>query len=106
MLSSHFIDENKWRVMRSGLDADVIDFVQGQRLPLRQSLRDLFDLINDVLDDLGSRGEIDYLRTLVENEQGTGADRQMVLYQQTGRTDEVIRLLMQQTMQGIPVLFA
>ena len=104
MLSSHFIDENKWRVMRSGLDAEVIDFVRGQRLPLRQSLRDMFDLVDDVLDNLGSRKEIDSLRTLVESEQGTGADRQMALYRQTGRTDEVIRLLMRQTMQGIPVL--
>lgn len=106
MLSSHFIDENKWRVMRSGLDADMIDFVRGQRLPLRQSIREMLDLVDDVLDDLGSRREIDYLRTLVESAQGTGADRQMALYRQTGRTDEVIRLLMRQTMQDIPVQFA
>src|SRR5262249_12070567 len=99
-------DENKWRVMRSGLDADVIDFVRGQRLPLRQSIHEMLDLVDDVLDDLGSRREIDHLRTLIESEQGTGADRQMALYRQTGRTDEVIRLLMQQTMQDIPVFFA
>jgi carboxylate-amine ligase len=104
MLSCHFIDENKWRVMRSGLDADVVDFVQGLRLPLRQSLYELFDFVDDVLDDLGSRAEIDYLRTLVESAQGTGADRQIALYRQKGRADEVMCLLMQQTMQGICTL--
>lgn len=106
MLSSHFIDENKWHVMRSGLDAEVVDFVRGLRLPLRQSIHELLDFVDDVLDDLGSRGDIEYLRTLVESEQGTGADRQMALYRQTGKTDEVLRLLMRQTMQGIPAPLA
>jgi carboxylate-amine ligase len=50
-----------------------------------------------VLDDLGSRSDINYLRELVESEQGTGADRQMALYQQTGSIDEVMLLLMLQT---------
>ena len=29
MLSCHFIEENKWHAMRSGLDAEIIDFAQG-----------------------------------------------------------------------------
>jgi glutamate---cysteine ligase / carboxylate-amine ligase len=106
MLSSDFIDENKWHVIRSGLDAEVVDFVRGLRLPMRQSIHDLLDFVDDVAGDLGSRGEIDYLRNLIESEQGTGADRQMARYRQTGRTDEVMRLLMQQTMQGIPAPLA
>jgi glutamate---cysteine ligase / carboxylate-amine ligase len=55
---------------------------------------------------MGSRSEINYLRTLVESEQGTGVDRQIALYQQTGSIDEVIRLLMQQTIQGVAVPLA
>jgi len=101
MLSSHLIDENKWRVLHSGLDAEVVDFVRRQRLPMRQSIHELLDFVDDVLDDLGSRREINYLRTLIESTQGTGADRQIALYRQTGRVDEVTRLLMQQTMQDI-----
>lgn len=102
MLSGHFIDENKWRVIRAGLDAEVVDFVKGRRLPMRQSIHELLDFVDDVLDDLGSRSDIDSLRNLIESEQGTGADRQMALYRQTGSIDEVLRMLMQQTMQGIP----
>lgn len=100
-LSSHFIDENKWRVMHAGLDADVLDFVQGRRLTMRESLADLLDFVDDVVDDLGSRRETDYLRRLLEDPRGTGADRQIALYQQTGSIDAVIQLLMQQTLQGI-----
>jgi glutamate---cysteine ligase / carboxylate-amine ligase len=37
-LSSHFIEENKWRVMHAGLDAEVLDFVRGRRLSTKKSL--------------------------------------------------------------------
>src|SRR6266699_1091033 len=102
-LSSHFIEENKWRVMHAGLDAEVIDFVQGRRLRMREFISELLDFVDEVTDDLGSRHEIDYLRRLLEDPRGTGADRQIALYEQTGSMDDVIQLLMQQTMQGIPV---
>src|SRR5436305_2138699 len=100
-LSSHFIEENKWRVIHFGLDAEIIDFVKERRLSMRESLSELLDFVNDVVDDLGSRREINYLRSLLEDPGGTGADRQIAIYQQTGSLDAVIRLLMQQTIQGI-----
>lgn len=105
-LSSHFIEENKWRAMHDGLDAEVIDFVQGRRLRMRESLSELLDFVDEVIDDLGSRNEIEYLRRLLEDPRGTGADRQIALYEQSGSMDDVIQLLMQQTMQGIPVKVA
>ena len=55
ILSSHFIEENKWRAMHYGLDAEVIDFVQGRRLSMRESISDLLDFVDEVIDDLGSR---------------------------------------------------
>lgn len=101
-LSSHFIEENKWRVMHNGLDADMLDFVQGRRLSMRESIGELLDFVDDVTEDLGSHHEMDYLRGLLEDPRGTGADRQIALYEQTGSMDAVIQLLIQQTMQGIP----
>ena len=61
VLPTRLIGENKWRVMRSGLDAEVLDFVQSRRLGMRQSICDLLDFVDDVLDDLGSRNEIRFL---------------------------------------------
>ena len=101
VLPAYLIQENKWRAMRWGLDAEVLDFVHGRRLSMRQSIHELLDFVDDVLDDLGSRNEIDYLWALLNDPRGTGADRQIALYQQTGSIDAIIRLLMQQTMQGI-----
>ena len=103
VLPSRFIEENKWRAMRSGLDAEVLDFTQGRRLSMRQAIHELLDFVDEMFDDLGSRREIDYLRALLVSQRGTGADRQIAVYQQTGSVDAVLRLLMQQTMQGIPL---
>jgi carboxylate-amine ligase len=103
MLSCHFIEENKWHAMRSGLDAEVIDFAQGRRLNMRDSIGELLDFVDDMVDELGSGREMNYLRKLLEDPRGTGADQQVAIYQETGNIDDLIRFLMQQTMQDIPL---
>jgi carboxylate-amine ligase len=101
VLPAHLIDENKWHVARYGLDAEVVDFAQNRRLSMRESLHETLDFVDDVVDDLGSRREINYLRALLEDPRGTGADRQIAVYQETGSTLAVTHSLMQQTMQGL-----
>ena len=97
----YFIEEHKWYASRYGLDARIFDFVQGRHLTMRESIGELLDLVDDVLDDLGCRREILYLRTLLSSPSGTGADRQINLYRQTGNLNDVINHLIQQTMRGI-----
>lgn len=101
VLPRNLIEENKWRAMRYGLDAQVIDFVQGRRLSMRESISELLDFVDDVLDDLGSHREIHHLRMLLEDARGSGADRQIAIYQQTGSVKAVIEFLMEQTIEGI-----
>jgi glutamate---cysteine ligase / carboxylate-amine ligase len=105
-LSSHvlprtLIEENKWRAMRYGLDGYVLDFVQDRRLTMRESITELLDFVDDVLDDLGSRREINYLRRLLDSPQGTGADRQIEIYKQTGSIRAVTQYLIEQTAEGL-----
>ena len=83
--------------MRYGLDAQVVDFIRDRRLTMRESISELLDFVEDVVDDLGSRREMNYLRGLLEDERGTGADRQIEVYQRTGSMQAVTRHLMQQT---------
>ena len=101
ILPRYFIEEHKWYASRYGLDAKVFDFVQVRHLTMRESIGELLDLVDDVLDDLGCRREILYLRTLLSSPSGTGADRQVNLYRQTGNLNDVTRYLIQQTMHGI-----
>ncbi len=101
ILPRYHIDENKWRAMRYGLDAEFIDFVQNRRLSMRAAIGELLDFVDDVLDDLGSHTEIQYLRALLEDPTGTGADRQIAVYEQTGSLGAVTHYLMQQTLKGM-----
>ena len=101
IVKSRYIEENKWRAMRYGLDAELVDFTSRRRLPMRDSIRETLDFVDEVVDDLGSRREITYLHTLLDDPQGTGADRQMAIYRETESTQKVIAFLLEQTMQGV-----
>ncbi len=101
VLTRDYLEENKWRAMRYGLDAEAIDFVKLRRLSMRDSINELLDFIEDVVDDLGSRHEMNYLRAMMVSPNGTGADRQVAVYKQSGDLQEVVELLVEQTMQGI-----
>ncbi len=101
IVKSRYIEENKWRAMRYGLDAELVDFTSRRRLSMRDSIRETLDFVDDVVDDLGSRREITYLHTLLDDPQGTGADRQMAIYSETESTQKVIAFLLERTMQGV-----
>ncbi|GHO84667.1 carboxylate-amine ligase [Dictyobacter formicarum] len=101
ILARDYIDENKWRAMRYGLDAEVADFRARRRLSMRDSIRELLAFVDDVVDELGSRREMDYIRTLLDDPRGTGADRQIEVFQQTNDLDKVCQFLIEQTMQGV-----
>lgn len=103
VLPRYLIEENKWRAMRYGLDAELVDFMRNRRVRMRDAISELLDFVDDVLDDLGSRREIHYLRMLLDDPRGTGADRQVAVYRQTGSVDAVTRYLMQSTLEGMQV---
>jgi carboxylate-amine ligase len=93
------IEENKWRAMRYGLDGQVLDFINNRHLTMRESLHELLDFVDEVLDDLGSRAELHRLRLLLDDPSGTGADRQIEIYQRTGSVHAVTQYLMEQARQ-------
>ncbi len=101
VLPRYLLEEHKWYATRYGLDANVFDFVQGRQLTMRQSIIDLLDLVDDVVDELGSRSEMLYLRALLASPYGTGADRQIEVFQRNQSLVDVTDYLMQQTMQGV-----
>ena len=100
-LPSYYIEENKWHASRYGLDATITDFVQNRRMSMRDSISELLDFVEDVVDDLGSRREINHLRNTLKDPRGTGADRQIALYQETGSQQAVTHFLMQRTLHNV-----
>ena len=55
------IEENKWRAVRYGLDGQMIDFGKGKEGPVRDHIRELLQFVDDVVDELGSRNEIEHI---------------------------------------------
>lgn len=99
----NLLEENKWRAMRYGLDAEIVDFGRGRSLTMRSSIHELLDMVADVADDLGTCSDLSHIRNLIDDPRGTGADRQIAIYQQTGSIHAVYQYLMQQTLEGIQV---
>lgn len=79
------ITENKWRAMRYGIDGELIDFGIEQSVPFHFLMEELLEFLDDVLDELGSRQEVEYLRTILSD--GTSADRQIKVYNSHGGDD-------------------
>ena len=86
--SRALINENKWRASRYGIDGRLIDFGKEQEVGTRILLNELLDFVDDVLDDLGSRHAVRYVSKMMEN--GTGADRQLKVYEETNSLVSVV----------------
>lgn len=102
ILPREYIEENKLKAARDGLDAEIVDFTRLRRLSMRDALCELLDFLEDVSDDLGSGVLLRRFYTLLAcRSYRTGADKQLQIYEQTGDMDQVIRFLMSQTLSGI-----
>ena len=75
------INENKWRASRYGIDGTLIDFGKEAEVNTRSLIYELLDFVDDVVDELGSRSAINYVRMMLEN--GTGANRQLAVHEAT-----------------------
>ncbi|HRI27170.1 MAG TPA: glutamate-cysteine ligase family protein, partial [Chitinophagales bacterium] len=96
--SRALINENKWRASRYGIDGKLIDFGKETEVRTRSLILELLDFIDDVVDELGSREAINYVHTMLEN--GTGADRQLAVFEETGSLIKVVDFILEQTLQG------
>ncbi len=93
------IMENKWRAVRYGLDGKLIDFGKRVEVPVRELIYEYLHFIDDVVDELGSRNEINYIHRILER--GTGADRQLKVFHETGDLKKVVDYIVSETEAGV-----
>jgi glutamate---cysteine ligase / carboxylate-amine ligase len=93
------VAENKWRAMRYGIDGLLIDFGKQAEVPMRQLALELLDFVDDVVDELGSRKDVQYLHTILA--EGTSADRQLRAYKERGGLSGVVDHLCEESMAGL-----
>ncbi len=91
--------ENKWRALRYGLDGKLIDFGKQTEVPVRDLIYEYLQFVDDVVDELDSREEINYIHRILEH--GTGADRQLRIFQETGDLTKVVDYIVYETEAGL-----
>jgi carboxylate-amine ligase len=93
------INENKWRAGRYGIEGSMIDFGKETEVNTRVLIYELLDFIDDVTGPLGIRNAISHVHKMLEN--GTGADRQLKVFEQTGSLPAVVDYIHFQFLDGL-----
>jgi len=91
--------ENKWRAARYGLNGKLIDFGRETEVPARELMLEYLEFVDDVLDELDSRSEVEYVRKMLDH--GCGAERQLAVFEQTGDLKKVVEYMIAETQAGL-----
>jgi glutamate---cysteine ligase / carboxylate-amine ligase len=97
--SRALIMENKWRASRYGIDGALIDFGREAELPERELLEEYLAFVDDVVDQLGSRREVEHIRWIMEH--GSGADRQLAEFARSNDLRQVVAFMARETQAGL-----
>ena len=92
--------ENKWRASRWGIEGKLIDFGKEIEVPFHDLMTELLAFLDDVVDELGSRREVEGVNWILQN--GSGADRQLRVYEETGGDfKKVVDYICEETSHGL-----
>lgn len=97
--SRSLINENKWRAGRYGIEGSMIDFGKETEVNTRVLIYELLDFIDDVTGPLGIRNTVSNVHNMLET--GTGADRQLKLFEQTNSLPAVVDYIHDQFLSGL-----
>jgi carboxylate-amine ligase len=90
--------ENKFRAARYGVDGKLIDLGKSEEVPTRIMIDEMVDFVDDVVDDLGSRSDVEYAYRILE--EGSSADRQLGVFREGQDMKAVVRHLIRETAEG------
>ena len=97
--SRALIMENKWRAARYGLEGMLIDFGVEKEVAERDLILEYLEFVDDVVDELDSRAEVTYVHEILKT--GTGADRQLRVFEQAGDLKKVVDYMARETQAGL-----
>jgi carboxylate-amine ligase len=97
--SRSLIDENKWRAVRYGSDAKLIDFGMAEERPFAELIGELVDFVSETAQHFGTEKHMQRVKDIAAN--GTSAHRQIEVYNKTdGDLKAVVDWIMGETMKG------
>ena len=97
------IDENRWRASRYGLDGKLIDFGRACEEDARSLIHEMLEFVAPEMEELGSQNEIVHLERILR--EGTGADRQLRVWEQTRNMRAVVDHIIAETYEGLTIPF-
>ncbi len=95
------LDENRWRASRYGIDGKLIDFGKQREVETRSLIHELLEFIGSEVDELGSHREMAHVERILA--EGTGADRQLRVWEQTGDIRAVVDHIIAETYEGLRI---
>jgi len=94
------IEENKWRAIRYGTDAKLIDFGMQQERPFGELMREMVELVSETTEIFGTQEHMKTILKIVD--EGTSAHRQVEVFEKSGgNLHAVVDHLIAETMRGI-----
>jgi carboxylate-amine ligase len=93
-LEDAIVRENKWQAIRHGLDATVIA-ADGRSMPIRTHILRTLDELAEAAAELGSEAGLRGIERIVR--EGTGADRQLATFTESGDLRIVARSIADET---------
>jgi glutamate---cysteine ligase / carboxylate-amine ligase len=95
------IDENRWRASRYGLDGKLIDFGRKCEVDERELLHEMLAFIAPEVDELGNHAEMAQIEKIMR--EGTGADRQLAVWEETHDMKAVVDQIVAETYEGLNI---
>src|ERR1700676_4027189 len=99
MYPRRLIDENRWRASRYGIDGKMIDFGRKCEVEERALLHEMLEFIATEVDELGNHAELAHIEKITR--EGTGADRQLAVWERTHDIKAVVDHIIDETYQGL-----
>src|SRR5438876_7836 len=96
------IDENRWRALRYGLDGKLIDFGRKCEVEERELLHEMLEFIGTEVEELGTQAEMAHIERIMR--EGTGADRQLMVWERTQDMKAVVDQIVAETHEGLATL--
>ncbi len=93
------LEENKWRALRFGTDAKLIDFGRKEERPFPELMDELIDFASEATAIFGTEAHMPRIRQMAKG--GTSAHRQIEVFEKTGDIKKVVDWMIDETMRGI-----
>jgi carboxylate-amine ligase len=93
------LDENRWRASRYGIDGKLIDFGREAEVETKSLINELLHFVSTEVDELQSHREMAHVERILR--EGTGADRQLAVWEATQDMKQVVDHIVAETYEGL-----